>query len=1454
MINHIIDFSVRNKFIIGLFTVALIAWGVYSLYQLPVDAVPDITNNQVQIISVAPTLATQEVEKFISAPIEVSVATVPDVIELRSISRLGLSVVTVVFRDRVDIYKARQQISERLKDAENQIPAGITHPELAPVSTGLGEVYQYLVKPAKGYESRYTLTDLRTFQDWIVKRELLGTPGVAEVNSYGGCVKEYEVGVNPERLKSMNLSVTEIFEALEKNNENTGSAYIEKNPNSFFIRGIGLVGSIEDIGRIVVKTTPEGVPVLVRDIADVRLGHAIRYGAFVCDTSEAVGGVVMMLKGSNSSQVVKNVKERLGIISGSLPEGVVIEPFLDRTDLVSRAIGTVTRNLIEGGLIVIFVLVLLLGNMRAGLVVASVIPLSMLFAISMMNVFGISGNLMSLGAIDFGLIVDGAVIIVENVVHRLTRMKAIQTGPEKLSAEQMDQAVADSSKRMMSSATFGQIIILIVYLPILSLVGIEGKMFRPMAQTVGFAILGALILSLTYVPMISCIVLQRKKERSNRLSDSIMRYLDKIFEPVFHYSLRHKAVILILSTFLMAVGIFLFSRLGGEFIPTLEEGDLASGIMTLQGGSLSNTVETVKNANRILLRDFPEVRHAVCKVGAGEIPTDPTPVETGDYIITMKDKKEWTSASSREEMVAKMKSGVGAIPGVDFSFQQPISMRFNELMTGSKQDVAVKIFGDNLDSLAREAEQIEKLITDVPGVQDVQVEKVTGSPQISVTYNRDKIAQYGLNISDVNRVLRTAFAGTSAGVVFEEEKRFDLVVRFEEPFRKDIENVRRLYFPLPGGRQIPLEEIASIDLKNGTAQVSRENTKRRITVSFNVRDRDVKSIIDDIKKIIAGKVDLPSGYYITYGGQFENLLAAQKRLSVAVPLALILIFFLLYLTFHSFRQSLLIFSAVPLAAIGGVVALFLRDMNFSISAGVGFIALFGVAVLNGIVLIAEFNRLESEEAGLGIYDRVIKGLKIRLRPVIITAAVASLGFLPMALSNSAGAEVQKPLATVVIGGLISSTLLTLVVLPVIYVIFSKRIKGRRSAGNKITAVTAIFLLIMLFPSRVLAQEGPVKYYSLSQAIDQALQKNGFITSSVMEIESQRRLKQSAWNIDKTNIGFQYGQFNSGFNDNEVTVSQSLQFPITYINQGRLAKANVAGAELRSQLVRSEITAQVKSVYYQLLYCNARLKLLHFQDSVYGNFFRAAQLRFQKGETNLLEKVTAESQQLSVKNQISQAIADIHIQACRLQTFLNEQSEIRIADSELVKLPLVIPDDSIALAGNPLISCLENQIRVSRLAKQVESSKLAPDLSVGYFNQSNRDISGEGRFGGFQAGIGIPLFFGSQKGKIESARLNEAIAENDFRFQWVTLRHQLHILIQEYNKYSTSLDYYEHSALNQASIIFAQAHRSYFSGAIDYMEYVQNLKQGIDIRTSYLETLNAYNQSVISIEKMTNSYK
>ncbi len=1456
MIEKIIKFSIYNKLIIGLFVFALVGWGIYSLTKLPIDAVPDITNNQVQIISIAPTLAANEVEQFITSPIEISVANIPDKVELRSISRLGLSVVTVVFKDNVDMYWARQQISERLKEAEELIPPGVTKPQLAPISTGLSEIYQYVLRVKPGYESRYDAMKLRTIQDWIVRREMLGTDGVADVNSYGGFLQQYEVSVNPERLKAMNITLTDIFTALEKNNQNTGSAYIDKKPQAYFIRGIGLVTSLEDIENIVVKTTDNGLPVLIKDVTTVQMGCAPRYGSFIVDTlGEAVGGVVMMLKGKNASEVIDGVKERITLIQKSLPEGVKLEAFYDRTELVDRALNTVSKNLIEGGLIVIFILIILLGNLRAGLIVASVIPLSMLFAISMMNLFGVSGNLMSLGAIDFGLIVDGAVIIVESVVHRITQSRTHHQGIKMLSREQMDGEVFGSAKRMMNSATFGQIIILIVYLPILALVGIEGKMFRPMAETVGFAILGALILSLTYVPVASALFLSRKTEHKPNFSDKIMRGIHKAFDPMLEFSLRHKISVVIVAAVLFLSSIFLFNSLGGEFIPTLEEGDLASGVMTLQGGSLSNTIETVEKANKIIMSKFPEVEHVVCKIGTGEIPTDPTPMETGDYIMVMKDKSEWTSAKTREEMQEKMQTELSVLKGVVFTLQQPIQMRFNELMTGSKQDVAVKIFGDNLDTLAKNATDVEKLIVGIKGVEDINVEKVTGSGQVQIHYDRKKIAQYGLNIEDINLLLKTAFAGSTAGTVYDEEKRFDLVVRFDKEYRNDINYIKSLYVPLPNGNQITLDQLATIEIKTGTAQVSREDTKRRITVSFNVRNRDVQSIIEEIKTKLDDKsqLKLPPGYYITYGGQFENLVAANKRLSIAVPVALLLIFILLFFTFKSLKQSLLIYSAVPLSMIGGVVALFIRDMNFSISAGVGFIALFGVAVLNGIVLIAEFNRLEKEEGIMDIYERVRKGIKSRFRPVLMTAAVASLGFLPMALSSSAGAEVQKPLATVVIGGLISATLLTLIILPILYILFS----GKR----KITLDPVVKALLLLFffggfglLTSAQAQNKTPKTYTLEQAIQQALDNNGNIKSAALQVDYQKKLKTGSWEFDKTAIDYSYGQTNSFSKDNGITISQS--FPSIFQNVGRcqLAGAYVQHAEFGLAASKAEIVSNVKSVFYQLVYSSARLQLLLYHDSINENFLKSAEMKSEKGESPLLEKVAAQTHCVEIKTMINQVRSDIIIYKQQLQVLIGETSPINIADMPLGKIDFSFQPDSAAMASNPALAMMKQEVAISKKETLVERLQLMPDVSVGYFNQSNKDLDNASRFTGVQAGIAIPLFFGSQTAKIQAAKIQEKIAQSNLDYYHTVVNGEFQTLWQQYLQYKTNIDYYESTALPQATLIIKQSGKSYMAGDIDYFEYSLNLDKALEIKSNYLLALNGYNQSIVAIDKILGKTK
>ena len=1036
MLHAIISFSIRNKLIIILFTIGLVSWGVYNLTRLPIDAVPDITNNQVQVLTVAPSLGAPEVERLITFPVEQTMATIPGITEMRSFSRIGLSVVTIVFTEETDVYWARQQVNERLSMAQSMIPAGTGKPELAPLTTGLGEIYQYVLRPKKGYESKYDAMELRTIQDWIVRRQLLGVEGVADVASWGGLLKQYEISLDPDRLRSTGVGINEIFSALEASNQNTGGAYIEQGPNAYFIRSEGLITTKEDIGNIVVRNQSNGLPVLIRDVAEVRLGHANRYGAFTNnDKGEVVGAIVMMLKGANSSKVISNVKDRIAQIEKTLPEGVEIYPYLDRTKLVNKAINTVSKNLAEGALIVVFVLVLLLGNFRAGLIVASVIPLAMLFAVSMMNLFGVSGNLMSLGAIDFGLIVDGAVIIVEATMHHLGVAGVVR----KLSQREMDEEVEGAAGKMMHSAVFGQIIILIVYLPILTLIGIEGKMFKPMAQTVAFAIVGALILSLTYVPMISALLLSKKTGHQKNISDRLMNKILGLYQPAIHLALKHRMKVLFISGAALAGSVFIFSSLGGEFIPTLDEGDFAVETRLLTGSALSGSAEATQKGARVLLDHFPEVENVMGKIGTSEIPTDPMPMEASDLMVVLKDQSEWTSASTRDELAEKMSAKLHEkVPGVSFGFQQPIQMRFNELMTGARQDVVIKIFGEDLDQLAGYAGKIGKIAQTVEGATDIFVEPIGGLRQVLIRFDRKKLAIYGLHVENVNRIIRTGFSGEIAGQVFEGERRFDLVVRLDSRTRATLDDIKKLFITTPGGKIVSVEQVAEVRLESGPNQIQREDAKRRITVGFNVRGRDVQSIVKEINNKINQKIKFKPGYFLQYSGSFKNLEEAKTRLAVAVPVALLLIFLLLFFAFSSIRHGLLIYTAIPLSAIGGILALWLRDMPFSISAGVGFIALFGVAVLNGIVLIAEFNHIKAEEPELDLNEIVKKGTSIRLRPVIMTALVASLGFLPMALSQSSGSEVQRPLATVVIGGLISATLLTLVVLPVLYTYFEKR--------------------------------------------------------------------------------------------------------------------------------------------------------------------------------------------------------------------------------------------------------------------------------------------------------------------------------------------------------------------------------------------------------------------------------
>ena len=1465
MFDRLIHFSIYNKLIIGFLTLMLIGWGAYSLTQLPIDALPDITNNQVQVNTLSPSLATQEIEQAVTVPIELAMANVPGLLEVRSISRFGLSNITLVFGEDVDLYRARQLISEKLPEAESQIPPGSGTPELAPISTGLGEIYQYLLRPAPGYEKTYSAMDLRTLQDWTVRRQLAGIAGVAEINGFGGYRKQYEVAVNPQRLRQVGITMSELLTALERNNQNTGGAYIEKGPRAYFIRGLGLVKSLNDVGRSVVAVRNH-TPVLVRDVAQVRFGSAVRYGAMTRNADgEVVGGVVMMLKGENSNQVVGRVKERMQQVQKSLPKGVLIEPFLDRADLVGRAVHTVSRNLLEGALIVIFVLVLFLGNWRAGLVVASVIPLAMLFAVSMMRLFGVSGNLMSLGAIDFGLVVDGAVIIVEAIVSRVAHGRP--AGSPALTRAEMDAAVYESAHRIRQSASFGEIIILMVYLPILALAGIEGKMFRPMAETVSFAIIGALVLSLTYVPMMAALALSRRADTKTTLSDRLMGRVQRAYHPLLNGALRHRALVLGLAVLLLAGAGWLFSRLGGEFIPTLDEGDFSIELRMPTGTALSQTVATTGQVGAILRQQFPEVKEVVSRIGVADIPTDPDPIEVAMVTVVLKPRNEWTSAHSRDELASKMQKAVQVLPGVSYEFSQPIQLRSNELISGARQDVAVKIFGDDLARLATLGAQAGALITPVAGAQDVLVERTAGLPQITVDFNRDRLAQYGLTVQDVSQVVATGFAGAKAGTVYEGAQRFDLVLRLDPAHRTGLEDVRTLPVALPDGAgQVPLGELAEITVKDGPAQISREAGKRRITVGLNVRGRDVQGVVEDIQAILNKQLPLPPGYYITYGGQFQNLVEAKQRLSIAVPVALLLIFVLLYFTFGSLKESLLIFTAIPLSAIGGVLALWLRGMPFSISAGIGFIALFGVAVLNGIVLLGEFNRLELEGVHEAL-ERVRRGTETRLRPVVMTAAVASLGFLPMALADTAGAEVQRPLATVVIGGLVTATLLTLVVLPILYSLFLQDGQGPQpaeetaaplspapAAGGPLPAVVAVLLGACLLlsgrsvaqtsrpaPVRSVPSDGPL---TLDAALTQALARNPSIQSANYSVQQQQALLGTALEPGRTGFSYSYDSNAALLGNRTYGVAQSFALPTVYNRQAKALRQLVTLSERSRATAQAQLRRDVRAAYYQLAYGQARLRLLTNQDSLYQGFARAAAVRYQLGEAAYLEQVSAQARAREVEVAHRQAEADRRIFEREVQRLLGTGDSIALPIGALQQLPLPAAlTDTVLARQNPTLALFQQQVAVAQAQQRVVKARGLPDFSAAYNRQTQGSETG---YYGYGVGVNVPLFARAQRSRSQSAQLAIKVAEADLANARNNVLAAYAQQGQEVTKAREALRYYEGAGLGQAREIVRVAEKSYRAGEVGYVEYVAALTQAYGIRGQYLDALNHYNQSIITI--------
>jgi heavy metal efflux system protein len=1445
MLNRIISLSIKNKLIVLLLTLFIAGFGVYSVFQIPLGAVPDITNNQVQVITTSTSLSTQDVEQFITYPVELEMSNLPGVIEIRSISKFGLSVVTIVFEDKLGTYLPRQLIAEKIKTAAANIPEGFGTPEMGPITTGLGEIYQYILDTKPGYEDKYSIMELRTIQDWVVKRQLSGISGVVEVNTWGGFLKQYEVAINPERIKGMGISLLEVFEAIESNNSVAGGAYIEKQNQSFFIRGDGLVSSLEDMEKIVVSNT-NGIPVLVKDIATVRFGSANRFGAITANgEGEKVLGQIMMLKDANSNKVIEAVKERVEVVQETLPEGVFINPILERSELIEKTSFTVFENLLFGCLIVFFIVVLLLGNLRSGLVIASIIPLALLFTISMMYLFGIDANLMSLGALDFGIIIDGAVIIVEFIAIRLTLNRDELKGKNREEKQSlMDRITYDGASKMMNSAIFGQVIILIVFIPVLSLSGVEGKMFRPMALSFSFALLGAMFFGLTWLPVASALFLRPEKDRKFALTRIIMNLFSRSYAPVIRWSYDHKGVIFGLAIASLIFTGVIFSRMGGEFVPTLDEGDFVIQPVLKTGTSLSKTVELTTRMENILIDQFPEVDQIVCRIGAAEVPTDPMSMEEIDMIIKLHPKKSWVSADSKEELANRFKEALNIIPGIDYEFTQPIEMRFNELITGVRADLAIKIFGEDLDLLAEKAQEVKRLIADVPGAADIIIEKTAGLPQMSVKYRRNRVAYYGQSIKELNNYLTMAFGGAIAGNVFEGEKRFDLVVRLLPEFRNDIEHIRNLPVALSNGKQVPLSELADIEYSTGPAKISRDDTRRRVVVSVNVRNRDLESVVTDIEGILDQELILPAGYTLDYGGQFENLRNATKRLKMAVPIALLLIFIFLHFAFKSIKDAALIFTAVPLSIVGGVFLLWIRGMPFSISAGIGFIALFGVAVLNGIVLIEHLKELKKQ----GITDmreRVLKGTSERLRPVLLTAGAAALGFLPMAISHSAGAEVQRPLATVVIGGLVTSTLLTMLALPLLYAVVDE-ITGIQLWPLKFKRKrVAPLLLLLLIPSLAMAQ---TKELSLPEILEVAYQNNNELKVYSFMAEESNALIGTAFSIDKTSFYYSYDENNIASNNYPIGVfggEQRFDFPTVYFAQ---KKANTLAYDMavnKMEGKRRELTREISQAYYQLLYLENRQKLYEKVDSIYARFTEASELSYKHGAISYLELLNARSSHQEVLLFQSQVEYDIDMAYAHLSLLMHFDSTYAIADEALAVL--VVQVDSVGT--DPALHYLQNAGLKQEAELKVERNLLLPELTLGYFNGTN-SYAGSENYQGFEVGVGVPLFFGEQRAKVKAKQFAmEATAQMQTHYIR-KYENRVSELMNGLAKYQETIRYFDRSGKQLAAELFRSSEKSYATGEIDFFQLAQSVDRAVAIHLSYLENLNSYNQLVLEINYMT----
>jgi len=1443
MLEKIIDFSVKNKLIVILFTITIAAFGFYAALNISVGTVPDITNNQIQVITTSGNLSTTEIEQFITTPVEMEMGNLPGVKEIRSISKFGISVVTVVFEESMGTYLPRQLTAEKIKTATANIPEEYGSPEMGPISTGLGEIYQYIVDVEPEYRERYTAMELRTIQDWIIKRRLSGIHGVVEINSWGGYLKQYEVAVIPDKIKSLNISLIEVFNALENNNSISGGSYIEKTNQSYFIRGDGQVKTLKDIENIVVKNNA-GTPVLIKDLANVTFGHANRFGAITANgKGETVLGQVMMLKDANSKKVLNEVNERVAAIQKNLPEGVFINPVLERGELISKTTSTVVENLLLGAIIVLLVVVLILGNWRMTLVISSTIPLAFLFTLGMMYVFGIDANLMSLGALDFGIIIDGAVIIVEYIAIKMSlQREEISSAKGEKRKTLMDKISISGASSMMKSAIFGQIIILIVFIPILSLSGVEGKMFHPMALSFSFAIMGAMILGLTWIPVASSLFLKPGKSNKRNISDWLMDKVYQSYYPVIKWSCNHKRIVLGAAIVSLLITGFLFTRIGGEFVPTLDEGDFVIQPVLKTGTSLSKTVEMTTQMENILIEEFPdEVEQIVCRIGAAEVPTDPMSMEEIDMIIKLKPKNEWTSANSKEALAEKFKEALSVIPGVEYEFTQPIEMRFNELITGVRSDIAIKIFGEDLDYINQIAREIQNHIADVSGAKDVIVEKTEGLPQIKVKYNRSKLAYYGIDINTLNTTLSAAFGGEKAGVIFEGEKRFDLVMRLDKQYRTDIDDISQLQVPVLTGQMIPFSELAEIEYTKGPAKISHEQGRRRVVVSVNVRNRDLQSVIQNIQNIIDKNVHLKAGNYIEYGGQFKNLQSAKKRLMIAVPVALLLIFIFLHFAFKSLKDALLIFIAIPLATVGGVFLLWIRGMPFSVSAGVGFVALFGIAVLNGIVLVEHFKELQHQGIK-NMRELILTGTKNRLRPVLLTAATDAMGFLPMAISTGAGAEIQRPLATVVIGGLITSTMLTMIALPLLFEIFYN-VKGIKLFPLRfIRSGTFIILLLIFVPA--ISSFGQSQTITLNDAIDTALKNNKQITAFELEVDKNKALQRTAFAPEKTMFTYGTDQNNIAENGYPLKVwgvEQSFSFPTLYSAERQTRQIQVKIAEENLNNQKNELIKNVSFAYFEYQTLLNKLKLYQTLDSLYNVLLSNAEIRIEKGDISQLEVMNIKAKKNQALIELDALNIDVANAYKYLKVLMNYQGDFTVPKSIESLLEIEDIPDSL-----PVFDLLRHESDYYYSLVRVEKNKMLPDFSINYFLGFNQYQNSK-YYHGFQVGVALPIFFGNSKANVNAAKLSAKAGQLSAENKISLISNQLNQLLSVRLKYKALLNNYKSSEKPLMDEIMKTALKSYELGEINFYQFVNSFETAIRIELTYFNNVLKYNKITSEIK-------